>query len=394
MKDIKIGLLFLTLQVVLVPKIAAQDAVHNYGTIQIHEEGIVGFHLDVINNGPFNQNKGLVGFYSMDKALTISGGSNPVFYDFEMAVDNHLYVDNTVGVLNNANLISGDIITSRIASEVNVNFLNNSFYNGESDANKVDGYAAMSNKTEFTFPIGQNGALRPLTINSTLSNDYAKAAYFFEDPNTPSIFTDSFSTEKVETDVLAISEYEFWDLQGNLPSTVTLTWNEQSNANLLGDFITDLKVVGWSKIEKQWINLGNTNVEGDFSSGSITSEEFIPDDYSILTIGGNNDLLETLDNITLDNFYMTPNGDGINDVLVIEGIENSPNNSLQIFNRYGIMVYSRKNYNNEFDGTSNVNGVIAKNSGLPSGIYYYIITLNEMNKRHQGYLYLTTYEEN
>jgi gliding motility-associated-like protein len=198
----------------------------------------------------------------------------------------------------------------------------------------------------------------------------------------------------VETDLLSISEYEFWHLEGSVASTVTLTWNEESNAGLLGDFITDLKVVGWSVDQRQWVNLGNINVEGDFNNGSITSEEFIPNAYAILTIGGNNDLLETLDNITLDNYYMTPNGDGVNDNLVIEGIETSPNNALQIFNRYGVMVYSKINYANEFDGISNVNGVISKNSGLASGIYYYIITLNELNRKHQGYLYLTTYEEN
>ena len=393
MKKISIYLfLLITTGICLVTN--AQDAVHNYGNIQIHNLGIVGFHMDVINNGAFNQNKGLVGFYSMDKALTISGGSNPVFYDFEVAVDNDLYVDNTVGVLNNANLIAGDIITSRVASEININFLNNSFYIGEGDNTKVDGYAAMSKKSEFTFPIGQYGKLRPLSIESISSNDYAKSAYYFEDPNTPSIVGTSFDTSLKENEFLSVSEYEFWHLEGSVPSKVTLTWDEDSNANFFGDFISDLKVVGWSVTDKVWVSLGNTNVEGDFSNGSITSEEFIPNDYEILTIGGNSDIFEALDNITLDNYYMTPNGDGINDYLIIEGIENSPNNALQIFNRYGRMVFSLKNYNNEFNGISNVNGVIAKNIGLPSGIYYYIITLNDLNIKHQGYLYLTTYEEN
>lgn len=372
----------------------SQDAVHNYGNIQIHDDGLVGFHMDVINNGPFNQNSGMVGFYSFDKALTISGGSNPIFYDFEVAVDNHLYVDNTVGISNNANFIAGDIITSRTASEVNINFLNDSFYIGEGNNTKVDGYAAMSNKEEFTFPIGQNGSLRPLTIHSIDSNDYAKSAYFFENPSTPSTFNISFDPEKTKTELLSVSEYEFWHLEGSIASKVTLTWNEQSNTSLLGEFVTDLKVVGWSILNKEWVNLGSTNIDGDFNNGSITSDEFIPNEYKILTIGGNNDILETLGNISLDNFYMTPNGDGINDNLVIDGIENSPNNSLQIFNRYGIMVYSKKNYNNEFDGISNVNGVLSKNSGLSSGIYFYIVTLSELNIKHQGYLYLTTYDEN
>jgi len=299
-----------------------------------------------------------------------------------------------VGISNNANFIAGDIITSRTASEVNINFLNDSFYIGEGNNTKVDGYAAMSNKEEFTFPIGQNGSLRPLTIHSIDSNDYAKSAYFFENPSTPSTFNISFDPEKTKTELLSVSEYEFWHLEGSIASKVTLTWNEQSNTSLLGEFVTDLKVVGWSILNKEWVNLGSTNIDGDFNNGSITSDEFIPNEYKILTIGGNNDILETLGNISLDNFYMTPNGDGINDNLVIDGIENSPNNSLQIFNRYGIMVYSKKNYNNEFDGISNVNGVLSKNSGLSSGIYFYIVTLSELNIKHQGYLYLTTYDEN
>ena len=371
-----------------------QEAVHNYGTIQIHDTGLVGFHMDVINDGAFNRNMGLVGFYGENKSITLSGNSNPVFYDTEVAVDENLFVNNTMGVLNNLNLISGDIITSRSNSDVNINFLNESFYTGEGNATKIDGYAAISNKDAFTFPVGQDNRLRPLSINSNSINDYAKSAYFYEDPNSPSIFGTSFNTENLEDEFLSVNTYEFWHLDSTVPSQVTLTWDENSYLSLLAEFITDLKVVGWSALKKEWVNLGNIDVQGDMENGSITSAEFIPNDYQILTIGGNNDMLETLSNIQLDNYYMTPNGDGVNDTLVIEGIENSPNNNIQIFNRYGVMVYSQQNYNNEFNGISNRESVLSRNKGLASGIYYYIITLKDLNIKHQGYLYLTTYKNN
>lgn len=371
-----------------------QEAVHNYGTIQIHDTGLVGFHMDVINDGAFNRNMGLVGFYGENKSITLSGISNPVFYDTEVAVDENLYVNNTIGILNNLNLISGDIITSRSNSDININFQNEAFYTGEGNATKIDGYAAISNKDTFTFPVGQDNRLRPLSIASNSINDYAKSAYFYEDPNSPSIFGISFNTENLEDEFLSVNTYEFWHLDSNIPSQVTLTWDENSYISLLAEFITDLKVVGWSAQERQWVNLGNADVQGDMENGSITSEEFIPNDYQILTIGGNNDMLETLSNIQLDNYYMTPNGDGVNDTLVIEGIENSPNNNIQIFDRYGVMVYSRQNYNNDFNGISNRESVLSRNKGLASGIYYYIITLNDLNIRHQGYLYLTTYQNN
>lgn len=390
MKLFKILLGFL----LLANTIAAQDAVHNYGNIQIHDNGLVGFHMDVINNGAFNQNKGLVGFYSFNKALAISGGSNPVFYDFEVAVDNDLYIYNTVGVQNNANFITGDIVTPRETSEVNINFLNDSFYNGDTDFTKIDGYAAISKKSEFTFPIGQFDKIRPLTIESIGSNDYAKSAYYYEDPNTPSAFNTNFSTFIKENQALVISEFEFWHLESTVPSKVTLTWDQESYANLFGTDIKDIRVVGWSIIDKIWVDLGNTNVNGDLINGSVTSEEFIPSDYEIITIGGQTDFLAILDNIMLDNYYMTPNGDGINDYLEIEGIEGSPNNQLEIYNRYGRLVFSKSGYSNEFTGLSNVNGVVSKNIGLPSGIYFYIVHLNELNYKHQGYLHLTTFNEN
>jgi gliding motility-associated-like protein len=369
----------------------SQDAVHNFGPMQLHTDASVGFHIDVINDGAFNQNLGLVGFYN-DNILTLSGSSNPVFYDTEIAVDNGFYIENTLGVLNNANFISGTIFTPRSSFVTNLSFITDSFYNGENDTNMVDGYVSILGKEVFTFPIGDNGKLRPLTITSEVLNDYARSAYFDEDPNTPNIFGTSFDTDQIENELLSVSNQEFWQLEGEVPANVTLTWDTDSDVGLLGEFITDLKVVGWHILRRQWENLGNEEVDGDMENGSITSNAFLPNEYEIITLGGNNDILETFNNIKLDNYYMTPNGDGINDRLVIEGIENSPNNMMEIYNRYGILVFSKQNYTDEFEGLSNRKDVIDRGSGLASGIYYYIITLTDLKQKHQGYLYLTSYQ--
>ncbi|NNC60938.1 MAG: gliding motility-associated C-terminal domain-containing protein, partial [Eudoraea sp.] len=85
----------------------------------------------------------------------------------------------------------------------------------------------------------------------------------------------------------------------------------------------------------------------------------------------------------------TPNGDGANDILVLDGIENSPNNVLEIFNRYGVLVYSQANYQNDFDGLSNRESVVKRGTGLASGIYFYIITMHDLRQKHQGYLYIS-----
>ncbi|MBZ9651732.1 SdrD B-like domain-containing protein [Psychroflexus montanilacus] len=78
----------------------------------------------------------------------------------------------------------------------------------------------------------------------------------------------------------------------------------------------------------------------------------------------------------------------------IRGIENYPNNSVQIFNRQGVKVYDAEGYDNgsvRFDGFSDGNITIQKDKRLPPGTYFYI--LNYVNRigeamRRNGYLHL------
>lgn len=367
----------------------AQEAFHNFGSIQVHEDATVGFHLDLVNNGSFDQNMGLVGFYKEFGRLTISGAYTPVFYDAEVAVENGLLLETSVSVNNNSNLIVGNIMTSRTQSSVYSNFMDYSFYTGESSMSKVDGYAAITNKENFVFPVGDQDRLRPLTIESMAINALAKCAYFAEDPNNSKSLNTIFNTDRKSSEYIRVSDKEFWRVEGDVPSYVTLTWDVRSDIPALAEFVSDIKVMGWSKAENQWVNLGNTAVDGGRDYGSVTSELITPSDYEIITLGGNDDDLETFETIELDNYFMTPNGDGQNDVLELDGITQSPNNTLQIFNRFGVMVYSKDNYRNEFDGKSNRDGAIQRGSGLESGIYFYIITMHDLRQKHQGYLYIS-----
>ena len=65
---------------------------------------------------------------------------------------------------------------------------------------------------------------------------------------------------------------------------------------------------------------------------------------------------------------ITPNGDGLNDILVIKGLESFNANSLVIYNRWGEVVFQQDNYQNTFDGTY-------KGQPLPAGSYYYVLKL-------------------
>ena len=82
----------------------------------------------------------------------------------------------------------------------------------------------------------------------------------------------------------------------------------------------------------------------------------------------------------------SPNDDGSNDVFVIDCIESYPNNKLDVFNRYGILVYSKNKYLNDWDGTANVSGTVKINDKLPAGTYYYILDLGANNGKKNGWL--------
>ena len=74
---------------------------------------------------------------------------------------------------------------------------------------------------------------------------------------------------------------------------------------------------------------------------------------------------------------ITPNGDGMNDELVFDVLENNPEkfeeNELIIFNRWGDVIYEAQPYLNDWRGT-NKNG-----DQLPHGTYYYILRLSIPN---------------
>ncbi|MGB1433814.1 MAG: DUF7507 domain-containing protein, partial [Flavobacteriaceae bacterium] len=91
---------------------------------------------------------------------------------------------------------------------------------------------------------------------------------------------------------------------------------------------------------------------------------------------------------------MSPGDDGINDYFKIAGIEKYPNNTVKVFNRWGVLVYEAKGYglgDKLFMGISEGRITITKNQKLPAGTYFYVIEFEGENpgrERYMGYLYI------
>ncbi|MCD6066320.1 MAG: outer rane adhesin like protein, partial [Bacteroidetes bacterium] len=89
----------------------------------------------------------------------------------------------------------------------------------------------------------------------------------------------------------------------------------------------------------------------------------------------------------------SPNNDGINDVLVVNGIENFPENTMRIFNRWGNMIFEAEHYDNSnvvWTGTS-TGDLTVGGEKAPEATYFYILTYKDKNGDDQktvGYIYL------
>jgi gliding motility-associated-like protein len=114
----------------------------------------------------------------------------------------------------------------------------------------------------------------------------------------------------------------------------------------------------------------------------VGQDEFV---YSICDYFGNCDNAKVLVLINDLPFFIpdafSPNGDGFNDRFVIQGLEKYKTVEIEIFNRWGNVVYQSSHYgegNNKtgfWDGTAST-GMRVGSGMVPTGTYYYILKMN------------------
>jgi gliding motility-associated-like protein len=163
------------------------------------------------------------------------------------------------------------------------------------------------------------------------------------------------------------------------------TWIDTDNSHAIeGSIVTSLGLsLGMYQFEYQ--------IKDEVCPRSLFVNLSINDDCKVLACG----------NVVVHNAF-SPNGDGINDLFAIDNIDDTtcyPENTVEIYNRWGILVFETNNYNNKtnaFDGTSRGRTTIKQADGLPTGTYFYIINYQSLdgnnviqNNKKDGYLYLS-----
>jgi gliding motility-associated-like protein len=152
----------------------------------------------------------------------------------------------------------------------------------------------------------------------------------------------------------------------------------------IGDQATLNPIIGGTQLQYTWspgTYMNNSSVRNPV----ITATENIQYKLSVSNAAGctASDSLqvrvikETRD-IKVPNIF-TPNGDGINDLWLIQYLGTYANCRVQVFNRYGQKVFESTGYNTPWNGKYN-------DQPLPFGTYYYVIELRKGMKALTGFV--------
>lgn len=122
-----------------------------------------------------------------------------------------------------------------------------------------------------------------------------------------------------------------------------------------------------------WSNSATTFTLANLTEGPITGT--VTDANGCVYVYNTTIAKENCINVVISNM-LSPNGDGINEPFVITGLEQYPNNKLEIYNRWGSLIFSKAPYDNTFNGKANVSGSMGTGL-LPSGTYFVVVDFGD-----------------
>ncbi|WP_412468553.1 gliding motility-associated C-terminal domain-containing protein [Pedobacter sp. KLB.chiD] len=144
---------------------------------------------------------------------------------------------------------------------------------------------------------------------------------------------------------IALLWYTRASAQDNLPFTLNSAGGYGSSGGQLFDF-----------------NFGEMVLVNTFSTGPYLLSQGFLQPYLLNT--------SSVTDVTVVNNVITPNGDGKNDVLLIQGLERYPGSKLSIYDRAGRKIYSATDYQNNWNA-------MIDGKPLNEDTYYYVINLGK-----------------
>lgn len=349
-----------------------------------NNDGLVTF----TGNTGITRMRGLAGFQNLS-------GSVPMeWYDAEFNNGNiqpAFHLSNEVSIAHEANFYKG-IVNDDDYNGLLV-FETMATHSNVDDDSHVDGYVRKNGNDAFKYPIGDKGQYRYAAISAPDAvSDAFTGKYFLENSN-------PLYAHAIKADVISlIDNKEYWTIDKTTSSSdvfLTLSWDADTTpTEIYAAPYEEIHIVRWDSVLKMWVDEGGV---ADASAKEVTTVINPLLGYGVFTLarvkadailpcGGRGVVVYNA---------VSPNGDGHNDYFIIDGIEQCPNNTVEIYNRWGVKVFETKGYNttgNVFKGFSDGRTTVDRNAKLPEGTYFYIINfLNEVGGstvKKSGYLYI------
>ena len=146
-----------------------------------------------------------------------------------------------------------------------------------------------------------------------------------------------------------------------------------------GNIEINMNNTGAGKYGFSWFGLSDVdNVVENLAKGfyNVTVTDANNCELRITNLEVKDCVIEGACNTAID--VITPNGDGINDLFIINCVDDNPSD-LTVFDRWGRTVFTESNYNNTWQG------VDSKGENLKEGAYIWVLTVNFGQGRREIY---------
>jgi gliding motility-associated-like protein len=225
-----------------------------------------------------------------------------------------------------------------------------------------------ANTTLFTVTVTPQ-TIPTFVFGTTLTNCQGVSAQVLLPTTSDNFITGSWNPSTIDNSLLGETVYTFTPNSGqcSLNRTLTVTINTIPQFTITGgcdgeDYVLKIEQQNQNINTVEWyfnsnmIGQGNSIViNGEGTYTAVATNSFNCDNSAQFVVS--NDFCSIQKGISVNN-------DGFNDVFELTNLDVK---NLQIFNRYGMEVYSKRNYTNEWGGNSN------DGDELPDGTYYYVI---------------------
>lgn len=281
--------------------------------------------------------------------LTISGGGQKMFLA-NITIENEL-------------IFEEGILTSQ--NGAHIVFTPGSKIIGGSDAAHINGRVYHQGTGNLLYPIGNGSTYLPVTLNNVPGNTQVG----IEVQSIPA--GTSLTTRAPLVDVVSENIWILDVVGGNIESS-TITLPVRNNP-AVGNNET-LVVAESHSITDPFSSLGQSGFTSSNQNGFITSLSGPRESVVTLATSAGEGKLSVFNGVS-------PDGDGLNDYWHIENIDklaDAQPNKVTIFNRWGDVLWSARNYDNV--------STVFTGGDLPAGTYFYKIEFESGRKTQTGFL--------